>query len=411
MSQTSSNLPRLDAIATALRKTTEILACEIASPGKGAPSWSEFEWRIARAATAMQGVASLLLNTSCWSGPKDWREFLVDQRNHIAGRHRRIVHLLNRIDLAAGSEGIPILPLKGAALHSIGIYQSGDRPMADIDLLVREENIEATARLLCDFGFELTFSTWRHQLFESQSKKEPVGEFGEHIHNPIKIEVHTTIRERLPVSEIDITEFMFPRIARPGLNDYRSTRSLMMHLLLHAAGNMRAHALRQIQLHDIALLSERFTVSDWEELLFVHPRGQSLWWAMAPLMLTSRYYQSVIPRPIAAKIEAACPWLLRRKVRWQNLSDVSWSNLKVYAFPGIEWSTSPSEAINFIVSRIWPSSETREELRRFAAHNAGASEIPWYGVSQSARIVRWAFSRPARVQTLLAVRAALDQSE
>jgi hypothetical protein len=30
---------------------------------------------------------------------------------------------------------------------------------------------------------------------------------------------------------------------------------LMRHLLLHAAGNMRAHALRQIQLHDIALLA------------------------------------------------------------------------------------------------------------------------------------------------------------
>ena len=41
----------------------------------------------------------------------------------------------------------------------------------------------------------------------------------------------------------------------------------MRHLLLHAAGNMRAHALRLVQLHDIALLAPRLDAAAWERLL------------------------------------------------------------------------------------------------------------------------------------------------
>jgi len=47
----------------------------------------------------------------------------------------------------------------------------------------------------------------------------------------------------------------------------------MRHLLLHAAGNIRARALRQMQLHDIALLAPRMKASDWSELLATNERA------------------------------------------------------------------------------------------------------------------------------------------
>ena len=40
---------------------------------------------------------------------------------------------------ARARPGIALVPLKGAALHAMGIYAAGERPMADVDLLVREE--------------------------------------------------------------------------------------------------------------------------------------------------------------------------------------------------------------------------------------------------------------------------------
>jgi len=404
-------LPSLNKVAIALRQITETLAGEFSCATEETPEWDEFEWRIAQAVVSMQGVSSLLHAGLRWVGPTRWRQFLQEQRNHVAGRHARIDVLLKRIDLQARSGGIALVALKGAALHASGVYDIGERPMADIDLLVRDDDLKTAIRLLEGCDFQLTFTTWRHYLFESRSQTRHVAvRLGEHTDNPIKIELHTSVRERLPLSEIDITRFMFPHVPHPGLNAYRSPASLMMHLLLHCAGNIRAHALRLIQLCDIARLAARFSPPDWQELLSARPNEQGLWWAAAPLILTARYFPAAIPPFAVARIDKECPWLLRRVSRRQRLADVSWSNIRVYALPGIEWSRTPGEALRFIVSRIWPTRDARIELSRFAAHHPGASKVPWYGISQGARILRWILFRPPRVQTLITVRAALAQT-
>ena len=407
-----TDLPPLVKVASALRGITESLAGEFAAPSQVPPQWSDFEWLIAQAVAAMQGVSSLLGARLQWTGPPNWHQFLDEQRDHIAGRMLKIEQLLDRIDSHARREGVALVGLKGTALLKRGIYGVGERPMADIDLLVRDVDGGAATRLLEECGFTLTFSTWRHRLFEiPKSRVSNTVALGEHVDNPIKIELHSRIRERLPVSETEITQFVFPIAAHAGLNTYPSAASLMMHLLLHAAGNMRAHALRLIQLHDIARLGAGFGPSDWEELLSARPGGRGLWWAMPPLTLTARYFPKAIPLSAIERVTVDCPWLLQKVARHQLLADVSWTNLRVYAFPGIEWSRTPYEAIRFAITRAWPSREARAELTRFAAHHPGASGIPWYGISQGGRILRWVFSKPPRVQALLPVRAALAKRD
>jgi Uncharacterised nucleotidyltransferase len=401
------DLTKVDA---ALRLITERLAREITSPTAEPPNWSEFEWRIARAVAAVQGVSSLLCARLRWEGPPNWRKFLEAQRAHVAERHGRIAKLLDWIDTQSRDQGIAVVPLKGAALYAIGIYSAGDRPMADIDLLVRAADTDAMTQLLVGCGFEVTFTSWRHLLFESTLKKTIAG-LGEHVDNPIKIELHTNIRERLPVAEIDITRLVFPSMPQAGLNSYPSNVSLMLHLLLHAAGNMRANALRQIQLHDIALLALRLDSKEWVELMAVRLENRGLWWALPPLKLTTRYYPEAVPPSVIARLGQECPWLLGRRCGKLRLADVSWSNMWVHAFPGIEWSGSPQEALKFMISRVWPSRERELEAQHLVSRHPGTSEIPWYGISQGARILRWLFSKPPRVQTLVAVRAALAQCD
>lgn len=405
-----TDFPPLAKVAAALFETTEILARELNAPTDQSPPWSDFEWCIAQAVAAMQGVSSLLSADLRWKGPESWRRFLEEQRDNVSARHAKIARLLDEIDSRARSEGIALVALKGAELHRRGIYRPGERPMADVDLLAREMDVNATTRLLKDCGYALTFTTSRHHLFESALTGFPkVARFGEHVDTPIKIELHTRIQERLPVSETDITQFVFTSGAHAGLNGYPSYASLMMHLLLHAAENIRAHGLRLIQLHDIARLATRFGASDWEELLRSRPSDQGLWWAVAPLALTVRYCRAAVPPYVIARISEECPWLLRWVSHRQRLGEVSWSNLRVYAFPGIEWSRTPFEALRYMINRIWPSRQTRLELKRYSEHHPGAAGVPWYGISQGARMLRWAFSRPPRVQALLPVRAALAQ--
>jgi hypothetical protein len=126
----------------------------------------------------------------------------------------------------------------------------------------------------------------------------------------------------------------------------------MMHLLVHAAGNMRARPLRLIQLNDIAHLAARFAADDWEELIAMRPNGQTLWWGWAPLMLTTRYYPTSIPAELLARLRLECPWLLRTRAQHHCLTDVSWSNIRIAAFPGLEWSRSVWEALAFMRSRV-----------------------------------------------------------
>lgn len=96
------------------------------------------------------------------------------------------------------------------------------------------------------------------------------------MNSPIKVEVHLRIEEHLPVTAVNITQFVLRRQMNAGLNTYSCKASLMLHLLLHAAANIRARALRLIQLHDINLMATRFLPSDWEELLAIKPGGQAL---------------------------------------------------------------------------------------------------------------------------------------
>jgi hypothetical protein len=299
--------------------------------------------------------------------------------------------------------------LKGAALNAIAVYADGERPMGDIDLLIRLGDAHRVARLLGQCGYDSAFSSSRHQTFKPRTRLPTTDRLGEQADSPIKIEVHTCIEEHLPVKVVNITSHLFPLEMHAGLNAYPSKISLMLHLLLHAAGNMRARALRLIQLHDISLMAARFLPSDWEALLAIRPHDEGLWWALAPLMLTSRYYPMAVPQSLFVRLSIECPWLLRKAAQRHCLADVSWSNIRIAAFPGVEWSRTPIEALNFARTRIWPNHNSRLELGVGAAEIPGSPTVPWYGIPHAARIIRWVFSRPPRVQTLLSVRAALAQ--
>ena len=116
-------------VAIALRKTTETLARELASPSSATPAWTDFEWRIAEAASAMHGVSALLARGLRWQGPARWQRFLDEQRHQTRVRHERIDAFVQRLDTLARGEGVGMTALKGVALHALGLYRAGERPI------------------------------------------------------------------------------------------------------------------------------------------------------------------------------------------------------------------------------------------------------------------------------------------
>ena len=405
---TQEELP-LAAVQRALRKTTEVLARELAGPSAEAPNWSETEWRVARAVVAMHGVSGLLAQSLPWQGPPEWGRFLGEQYAQIARRHMRIQELLQLLDSRARDRGIALLALKGAALHARALYAPGERPMADIDLLVREHDILRASQLLTELGFCAGAETRKHRTFDPPGNVKVTTALGESSAAAIKIELHSRIREFLPLRPVDISSLVFPSAPHPGINEYASDTGLFLHLLLHAAGAMVLREVRLLQLNDIAHLARRMGPLEWEALFeqAASTADEHPWWALPPLVLTDRYY-GCVPAAILARLAAGCQWSLRTAYRRRRLSDVSHSYLWISAFPGIEWSRSLREMATYAAERVRPRPETFALRATFAESQPLVSGGQWSSFSQRRRMMRWLLARQPRQSSLQPVRAALN---
>ncbi len=410
MSTDSDRMPPIAAVQTALRRITESLAAGLASSGAGPPAWSELEWRLAPAVAAIHGISSLLAGTLRWQGPPHWASFLAEQRRHTLLRQQRIDELLAAIDQSARSAGIAVVALKGTALQRAGVYAPGERPMADIDLLVHPADIDTAVALLLALSYRDAGATWKHRALEPRGG-ERYAILGEHADNPIKIDLHHRLCERLPLAPTDLTDLVYPPGAQPGLNPYPGETSLLAHVLAHAAGSMVSRTLRLIQLHDIARLARRLSEADWEHLARLHGSEHRLWWTAPPLLLAARYVPGIAPSGVLARLERGCPLPLRRAVRRRTLTDFSPSHVHIDPVPGIIWVRSPMQALRYLGSRAFPSRELREQMR-FAASTGPFSAHPqWLLQSQTRRMLQWLLSRPTRTATLQPVLAALARAD
>ena len=405
-----NRMPPLAAVQAALHRITDSLATALGDRAAGLPVWSELEWRLAPAVAAMHGISPLLAQALPWQGPPHWASFLADQRRQTLLRQQRIAELLATIDERSRSAGIAVVALKGAALQMAGVYAAGERPMADIDLLVQPGDAETAVAVLLALSYRDAGTTWKHQGFDP-----PEGEqraiLGEHADNPIKIDLHHRICERLPLTPTDLTDLVFPPYAQPGLNGYPRTAALLAHVLAHAAGSMTHRGLRLVQLCDITRIASRMSDEDWEELLSLDGADGRLWWAAPPLILTMRYFRDAIPGHVLTRLERRCPWVLRHITHRRRLADFSYSHVYIDPIPGVIWARTATQALRYVSSRIFPTQEQRAQLQVASRTGPWSAEPLWHRQSQIRRILQWLTSRPTRTETLQPVRAALSVSE
>ncbi|MBS0579598.1 MAG: nucleotidyltransferase family protein [Proteobacteria bacterium] len=399
----------LERVHLALRKTTETLVRELGTPQPTPPDWSQLEWQVAKSACAIHGISGLLARGLHWRGPDHWQAFLCDQGRQIAGRWPRIQGLLRRLDDCAVQQGVPMVGLKGVALQGLDVYGTGERPMADVDLLVREEDVGRAADIILRMGYRESGTTWKHRSFEPATARARTVEIGEHTSADIKIELHTTLREALPLRTVDLTPLVFPAQARPGLNGYASQTALLLHVMVHTSGTMIFREGRALHLSDIARLCARMSPADWDGVMAIGATegGAALWWAYPSLQLADRYF-ACIPPQVLELVARACPRRLHRWYRDRSLTDVSHSHLWVSAFPGLEWARSGREIATYVARRIRPSAETIAQRREFARSQPLVSGGEWSRTSQPRRILRWLLARQPRQATLQGVRASLN---
>jgi hypothetical protein len=281
------------------------------------------------------------------------------------------------------------------ALHALGLYQPGDRPMADIDILVRRDDARGMARLLEQAGFTNRSTTWKHSEYERGAGDTQV-----------KLDLHTRLAERIAYRVIELQDDLFAATA-PGVQGYPSKTSLLRHLLMHTAANMSTQWVRGIHLNDIALVGAQLTPEEWER--FGLDRWPERWHLYPPLLLTARYFPGYIdPRTLAAQA-ATCPPMLARVARRKSLTELSASNPRPQALPAAAWCPSMGALVRYIRLRMLPEKEELESLQRVADTAEYGRGQAWFTMSQPARIASWLFRRPIRPATLSAVRLGLSR--
>jgi hypothetical protein len=390
---TEKQIPGRSRLRADLRMVTEALVAQLQAPTESPPPWNEFEWGIARAVVAIHGIAGILLRDLQWAEPAHWRDFLACQVAEIHDRQREFDSALREIDRLAIDAGIPVMILKGCALHALGIYQAGERPMADIDLLVRPGDAGMISGLLERAGFLLRGSSWKHREFQRVRGSERVS-----------LDLHTLLSERLAGRPIELPDIAIG-MEGSGLRGYATKAALMRHVLLHTAGNMSRRWVRAIHLHDIARLAGQLQPADWQEL---RSRGWlDRWCLYPPLCLAARYFTGAIDAETVAELAATCPRLLTRWAQRQILSDVSASNPSLLALPELAWCTSLGTLVRYLKMRVIPERELLEGLRGLTETADFAHGQSWFTMSHPKRIATWMFRRPIRPATLHAVRRGL----
>ena len=124
-------------------------------------------------------------------------------------------------------------------------------------------------------------------------------------------------------------------------------------------------------------------------MLALGSRDGRMWWAFPPLMLTSRYYASTIPGRVLEALAGIALFVEGIVHGAQHCRDVSFSYLWVEAFPGIEWSQSFGEMLEYAVSRVRPDAEPIGAAPEAADTQAWAVRGQWSRLSQGRRILRW----------------------
>lgn len=244
-----------------LHSICNTIAGWLAEPEPKNPSWPSETWETFQFVCRVHGVAPLLrqkIGGAAWLA-KPTRSWLAEQYAFNSRRIAKMHAELKEILALFGQHNIPLMPLKGSII-SVEYYQDpGQRPMADLDLLIRAENFEAGARLLNRLGYERAVTHWKHIEFSRPGNRQVVSTTCEHPDNPRKLELHLRCRETFGGPTLDLTEMMWEHATRGDLLGEQTLlptiEALWLHGLVHATYHIWQGRGRLIHLIDLARLS------------------------------------------------------------------------------------------------------------------------------------------------------------
>ena len=194
--------------------------------------------------------------------PEEARKKMHVAYLRAAEQNIRRYHCIGEVFAVCDDAGIPVIPLKGMYLAQYVYQDIALREMSDVDILVRQKDLDAFEDILVAAGF-----------MPMQQNKVPFLERGHHLRyiideSGLMIEVHWDLMDPGDDVRVDI-EALWGR-AKPlgyprGFVRALSPEDLLLHLCVHLANHTFCLGLRGV--YDLAMTIHAFmNIIDWNKL-------------------------------------------------------------------------------------------------------------------------------------------------
>lgn len=253
-------------------------------------------------------------------------------------RNVHMMHVLERVVAAFERAGVPVMLLKGAALQLLLYAKPDERPMGDLDLLIRPEDVGRADRVLVELGARRGEPLVREDFFP-RYYYETEYELGELV--PIKIDLHVRpfrpLRYARMVPEDALWADAEPiKVGRANAMVPRA-EDMLIHLAVHAAvhGFVRSAWLAEMD----RWVQARRDALDWDRLADKAER----WRLTLPI-------REAIAR-MEARFGACCPKPIRQRLAGQR---VSWADrLALWQAPRDDDHLAAHVLVNVLVTPGW----------------------------------------------------------
>lgn len=324
-----------------LRRVTNTLARWLPSQADAEPvaEWDARAWTAAEWIVYWQGALPWLvqrLQESSAPVPEDVWQRLLALDASSRERTRRMLDELVALLEALRTEGVIAIPLKGAVLAPLYYPDPLARPLGDVDVLVRPEDVEGGVAVLRRLGYR----------FYSRSAEDEVFLLGERQaniwapDNVHPLEMHYAVREEYAGLIYDlgpeIRRHSRPRPHWAGAEAHvPGPATLLHHVCAHASSDWLIQRGRLMHLQDVHHLTHHMTAADWERFRArLTPHGARF---VYPALGFARKYARVpIPQGVWERLERWSPSALRAWVARIELGDTSLANSRSRAGIGLE---------------------------------------------------------------------------
>jgi len=293
------------------------------TPLNGVISISDDEWEVIAVTAVALGLAPLLhwhlSQAEIVPPPMAMAKLAVTRKAH-AKRNDKISEQLAEILAACAVEKIEVLVIKGAFLAPTVYPEPALRPMNDIDLLFRPEDLARVGPLLESLGYKgkhkdptqgpgivKHLSTYRRAGNEGQTPNPYLSASGDRM-----VEPHDSLEEAWFGLKVDITPGVWDRAAFISLHNqsaYRlSIADILLHLAVHATFHVIMGASVFLQLYDIGQVVQAWAHRiDWSHVQALTKKAQAEPFVYAGFYWTKMLYKTPLPDELLAQLAQACP--------------------------------------------------------------------------------------------------------